>query len=552
LIIHDLAPFSTSRFRRCGAPPKPVFTASLKEMFLPNLNVSPIPPLDQAQTPIVDALQQLATHPHARFYAPGHGGGRGAPAKLRSLLNSLALAADLPELPVFDSLLAPTGMIQTAQQLAAASVGAEQTWFLTNGSTAGIIAAILATAQEGQPLVVPRNCHRSVVNGLVLSGAMPVYLTPQTDPTLGLWDGLSPALLQRALLEYPDTTAVLVVSPTYEGICADIPALAAIAHAANLPLIVDQAHGAHLGCHPALPAHAIAQGADLVIESTHKTQGALSQGAMLHLQGNRVDRDRLTQAIALVQTTSPNALILASLDAARQQRACQGEQIWGEIIAIAAATRARLAAIPGLTPLGPEGYLPPDIAFDPTRLTLRCDPPFPSGYALDDWLYQQHQICAELPGPNHLTFILGPGSDRQSCDRLCAVLENAFSSPCAPPAAIVLEGNAGAVGPNTPAVGRLNSRTPGLITAPPFTPRQVFAAPRESVPLMAAAHRICAELVCPYPPGIPVLFPGEILQPTTLTHLKQLQQMGSLMTGCQDPDLQNLQVVCLEAVSQRG
>lgn len=529
-----------------------------------NLNVRPSSPLDQTQTPIVDALQQLATHSHDRFYAPGHGGGRGAPAKLRSLLNALALAADIPELPVFDSLLAPTGVIQSAQELAAASVGAKQTWFLTNGSTAGIIAAILATTQEGQPLIVPRNCHRSVINGLVLSGAMPVYLAPQADPTLGLWDGLSPDLLHRALIEYPGTTAVLVVSPTYEGICADISALGAIAHAANLPLIVDQAHGAHLGCHPALPAHAIAQGADLVIESTHKTQGAISQGAMLHLQGNRVDRDRLSQAIALIQTTSPNALILASLDAARQQRACRGERIWGEIIAIAAAVRTRLAAIPGLTPLGPEGYLPPDISFDPTRLTLRCDPPFPSGYALDNWLYQQHQICAELPGPNHLTFILGPGSDRQSSDRLCTALEQAVLSPTGSDPALASpvrlpeqfkqNTHTGEIEhPNPrasrqPVVEKHKPLRSGLITVPPFTPRQVFAAPQESVPFSAAIHRICAELVCPYPPGIPVLFPGEILQPATLTHLKQLQQMGSLMTGCQDPNLHHLQVVCLEAV----
>jgi arginine decarboxylase len=280
--------------------------------------------LNQTQTPILAILKASGARDHAPFYAPGHKRGRGASPQLQNLLGLQALRVDLPELPELDNLFAPEGVIQEAQTLAAEAFGAEQTYFLANGSTCGIEAAILATCGPGDKIIVPRNAHRSVIAGLVLAGAMPVFVEPQYAPELGLVLGISADAIASALHRHPDTRAVLVVSPTYHGICSDIAAIAHLAHAHHLPLLVDEAHGAHFGFHPHLPSTALGQGADLVVQSTHKLLGALTQASMLHTQGHRINRSRLQAALQLTQSTSPSYLLLASLDAARHQMATGG------------------------------------------------------------------------------------------------------------------------------------------------------------------------------------------------------------------------------------
>ncbi|MEO0541334.1 MAG: aminotransferase class I/II-fold pyridoxal phosphate-dependent enzyme, partial [Cyanobacteria bacterium P01_A01_bin.105] len=262
--------------------------------------------LSQHDAPLVAALQRCAEQPHAAFYTPGHKRGQGISPLLRQLLGTSVFRADLPELPQLDNLFTPTTVIQQAQALAAEAFGAAQTWFLANGSSCGLEAALLAVCQPGDRVIVPRNVHRSVISGLVLSGAMPVYVMPEYRADWGIPLAVSAGAIAAALERHPETRAVLIVSPTYEGVCADVGEIATLCHQHHLPLIVDEAHGPHFAFHPDLPLPALAAGADLVVQSAHKVLSAMTQAALLHRGTDRIDAARLSQALQLTQSTSPS------------------------------------------------------------------------------------------------------------------------------------------------------------------------------------------------------------------------------------------------------
>ncbi len=480
--------------------------------------------LDQTQLPLLAALQASAQRPHAAFYAPGHKQGRGASPALRELLGSAALRADLPELPELDNLFAPEGAIAAAQALAAAVFGAEQTWFLANGSSCGLIAAILATCSPGETLIVPRNSHRSITSGLILSGAQPVFVNPDYDAERDLAYSVTPAAVEQALQAHPDAKAVLVVYPTYHGIGGDLGAIAAIAHRYGCPLLVDEAHGAHFVAHPDLPPTALSLGADLSVQSTHKLLGALSQSAMLHVQGQRLDRDRLQRSLQFVQSTSPNYLLLASLDAARQQLALSGSADWAATLALAGRARSQLAAIPPLRVLEPPSPQPGFTYHDPTRLTLLVSELGLSGFAADVQLHQQWGVTCELPMLQHLTFILTPGNTQADIARLVAGCRHlsARAATAAPP---------------------LQIPPFGAVAAAPLSPREAHFAAQTTVPVAQAVGRISATALCPYPPGIPVLLPGEVITAEAIAYLQQVEQQGGVITGAGACGLSQIAVV---------
>ncbi|NER79371.1 MAG: aminotransferase class V-fold PLP-dependent enzyme, partial [Leptolyngbya sp. SIO1D8] len=300
---------------------------------------------DPTLTPLLSALTQAATRDHAAFYAPGHKRGQGISPLLSRLLGPQVFPADLPELPELDNLFAPEGPIQQAQQLAAIAFGADETFFLANGSTCGIEAAMLAVCSPGDKVLVPRNAHRSVLAALILSGARPVFLSPAYDTQWDLAYGITRESVASAFEQHPDLRAVVMVSPSYQGICSDVATICGDVHARSAVVIVDEAHGPHLRFHPQFPPGAISGGADLVIQSTHKVLSALTQASMLHVQGSRVERDRLRQALQLTQSTSPNYLLLASLDAARQQMAIAGKTLMEQTLEIAKQIRSQLEAL---------------------------------------------------------------------------------------------------------------------------------------------------------------------------------------------------------------
>ena len=474
--------------------------------------------------PLWNQLWRSAQRQTVPFHTPGHKQGRGILAALEEAWGAEVFQHDLPELPGLDNLLDPDGVIASAQALAAQTFHADHTWFLINGSTVGIMAAILAigaidsapgSTQTPPQILLPRTVHRSAITGLVLSGAQPVFLTPAYDAQ---WDLLAPLDAERVaagLAQSPNCAAVFLVSPTYEGLCADVETIASLCHARQIPLIVDEAHGAHFGFHPNLPPRALDCGADVVIQSTHKTLGAFTQAAMLHLKGSCIDPQRLRSALNLLHTTSPNYLLLASLDAARYQMATAGEKLWGQVLGVA--DRCRYALEQTQIPcLNPNQIALPLHHWDRSRLTIATDQWGLTGFEVDEHLDQTQGVLAELVQPSRLTFLFGLGHTPADSDRLIAALANV---------SIRLET------PRPTLEPALNlSDLPEIVT-PPYSPREAQFAAQEWVPLEEAIGRISAALVCAYPPGIPLLLPGEWISATAVANLKTLCRNKATLTG---------------------
>ena len=304
---------------------------------------------EQPVAPYLDAVVEYAFRGAARYHVPGHKGGPGADPGVVKAIGLDALAADVPQLiHGIDVGPSPTPY-ERAEAMAAEAFGAARSWFLTNGATQGNHALCLALAPLGARVVVQRNSHASVVDGLVLSGGLPSFVVPEYDEELGITHCVTPDTLAAALRETPDARAAWVVSPTYYGMAADIAGLAEVAHAAGMPLVVDQAWGPHFGFHEALPAPALAQGADAMLTSTHKIAGSLTQSAMLHIGlSDRIDPEAIARVLRLLRTTSPSSLLLASLDGARRQLALHGEQLLHEALEAIAVARAKLETIEGI------------------------------------------------------------------------------------------------------------------------------------------------------------------------------------------------------------
>lgn len=487
---------------------------------------------DQTETPLLTALAIAANRSHTPFYAPGHKQGQGVLAAFQALVGDSALRADLPELPELDNLFSPAGPIRAAQALAAAAFGADETYFLANGSTCGIEAAVLAVCSPGDKILVPRNAHQSVWAALVLSGALPVYCPPLDDQRWDLALGITAQQVEQALVAHPDLSAVLVVSPSYHGVCSDLEAIAQCVHAHGAVLVVDEAHGAHLGFHEQLPQSAIAAGADLAIQSTHKTLAALSQASMLHVQGQRVNCDRLRQALRLTQSTSPNSLLLASLDAARQQMATTGGALLARTLEIGQRVRSRLSTLPPLAVFSPSDLraVSEHFQLDMTRLVVDVSGLGITGFTADEFLHEALGVTAELPTLRQLAFILSYGNTEADGDRLIQALQT-------------LVARSPSWEPDLPARMASPPADNFAFNVPLMTPREAFFAVSRTVSLAAAVGEICADIICPYPPGIPVLLPGEVITEEAIAHLQNLRDSGATITGGSDAEGQMLRTI---------
>ncbi len=482
----------------------------------------------QEQTPLLDTLKTLANQPDAAFYAPGHKRGQGISQKLANLLGEAVFKADLPELPELDNLFAPETTIKASQDLAAQAFGAEQTWFLVNGSTCGIEAAILATCGEGDKIILPRNIHQSAIAGLVLSGAMPVFINPPYNPQQDLTYCITPEAVKQALKQHPTAKAIMLVYPTYHGICGDLSAIAALAHQHSIPLLVDEAHGPHFYFHPDLPTSALAAGADLVVQSSHKVIGAMTQASMLHVQGSRIDRQRLSKSLQLLQSTSPSYLLLASLDAARQQMATQGKELLDKTLNLSSIATKTLNQLPKLEILKkPTKPTPGFLDLDLTRLTVGISQLGIDGFAADEILHCQLGVTAELPMLQHLTFIISLGNTETDIEKLM----QGFATLSAK------------YGDRSPNLSLPTFPQFSLISNNQISPRQAFFAPSQTLPLEQTIDRISTELICPYPPGIPVLMPGEKISASSLNFLQKILAAGGSITGCSDTTLKTIRVL---------
>jgi len=483
---------------------------------------------DQDGTPYLDALLAYAARDPGRFHIPGHKGGPGADPALRALVGTEGLAHDIPALiEGIDVGPHPTPFEQ-AQRLAADAWGAQRTWFLINGASQGNQAACMTLAHVGKPVVVQRNVHGSVVDGLVLGGLVPTFVAPELDPELGVAHCLAPEALDRALSDTPDAVGALAVSPTYFGACADLRGLAEAAHSHGVPLVVDEAWGAHLHFHPDLPEDALAAGADLVISSTHKIVGSLGQAAMLHLgAGELLDEDVVDRCVSLVESTSPSGLLSGSLDAARRHAAIHGRELLAETIETLLRTREEVRAIPGLDVLDERLAGRPGVAgWDPLRLSIDVRGTGTTGYRLATVARELDDINFELASENVAVAVFGMGAPAQpQAERLLSALRHAVEQ-------------IGATAPD---------EHPEFAPPPPWgplamTPREAFLGPQEVVAFDLAEGRVAAESLAAYPPGVPNVLPGERLTRETLDFITESVAHGGYVRGAVDRELRTLRV----------
>lgn len=487
---------------------------------------------EQPTAPYLDAVVAYGFRGSGRFHVPGHKGGVAADPGLRHALGDDALAVDVPQdIRGIDAGPSPTPY-ERAEALAAEAYGAQRTWFLTNGATQGNHALALALAPLGACVVAQRNAHASLVDGLVLSGGRPRFVAPAYDEELGMAHGVTPAALGAAIAEAgDDVRAAFIVSPTYYGMVADVAGCAAVAHAAGVPLVVDQAWGPHFGFHPDLPPSALGQGADAVLTSTHKIVGSLTQSAMLHVApGDRVDAARVARMVRLVRSTSPSSLLLASLDAARRQLAVHGEALLHETLAGSRRLRDKLATVEGLAVVGAEQVGRPGVAdWDPLRVVIDVRGTGHTGYQVADALRHGYDVQVELATQATLVLVLGMGQPEADLVRVGGDIEETVKR---------------LVGRRVPTPGE-PIRRPAVALAyeVAVSPREAFLGESELVDVDAAVGRISCESIAGYPPGIPALLPGERITAETVAYLRELTAAGARLHGASDPAFRTVNVL---------
>ncbi|KAH6798539.1 hypothetical protein C2S51_035023 [Perilla frutescens var. frutescens] len=484
--------------------------------------------------PLVSALKASAEENAASFHFPGHNRGQAAPSSLTRLIGARPFLHDLPELPELDNLFAPEGPILEAQKQAAELFGASETWFLVGGSTCGVQAAIMATCLPGDVLILPRNSHISAISAMVLSGVVPKYIVPEYDPEWDIAGGITPSQVEEAIKELEmeglRPAAVLVVSPSYHGICSDIGAISELCHKNKIPVIVDEAHGAHFGFHQQLPISALAQGADIAVQSTHKVLCSLTQSSMLHLSSNLIERERICRCLQMLQSSSPSYLLLASLDAATAQLSDNQGTIFNEAIELALETRSMIIETPGIL-LFDIANFPKFPAIDPLRITVGTQQLGLSGFEADDILCRDFGIVAELVGTQSITLAFNLGTKREHALRLVSglkYLSATFSH---------IYGSSAKREINITNLAPLDDFNMIL------SPRDAFFARKQKVNFEDSLGEICGELICPYPPGIPVVIPGEVITEKALKYLLHVKSKGATISGAADRHLDSL-VVC--------
>jgi len=491
-----------------------------------------VKPMDHSTAPLFDRLVAAGERRAVSFHVPGHKSGAGAPLGAERWFESV-MRLDLTEIPGLDDLHDPQGVILDAQRLAADAFGADRTFFLVGGSTAGNLALILSCCGRGDLLIVQRDAHKSVLHGLMLAGARAVFIRPRIDPDSGLSLGVDEADLRAALAEFPQAKAVLLTHPSYYGFGADLRALADLAHAHGKPLFVDQAHGAHFGWHPRFPASAMQCGADAAVQSAHKMLNALTMGAMLHLRGTRADADRVAAVLAMIQSSSPSYPIMASLDLCRRDLKTGGAERLAAAAGLLDDVRRRIRES-GL----PFGVVEPDVPrsiADPLKLALYDRTGRMTGYALLDEL-ERRGCVAELADPRHVLLVASAATDEGSAEALLSALRDIAIAEF-PQQKQEMD----AVTANNIHMNLWPVISEPILFFPPAE-RAAAASSAKSIPLQLCAGMRSAEMIVPYPPGIPLLFPGELISTAAVELLQALRDHGARIQGASDPSLRTLRV----------
>lgn len=473
--------------------------------------------MDQKQTPLVDAMRNYHELGTARFHVPGHKG-RGEDSFLSPIFSF-----DVTEITGLDDLHHPEGAIWQAQQLAAEVFDADETFFLVGGSTVGNLALLMTVCQPGESILVQRNVHKSVINGLILSQAKPIYLMPEIDPETCLPLTVSLTELNRKLEENPQVKGVFLSNPNYFGMGMDLTPYAEICQRAGIPLLVDEAHGAHFGQADGLPVSAMQAGASAVVQSTHKMLPSMTMSSMLHVKGDIISRDRLKQILSMVQSSSPSYPLMASLDYARHYLYHEGKKDLIKVSHLAHQYRKKINAL-SLSWLRAVEKGPSYDYLDPFKITLRIHSPGYHGFALQEYL-QHEGIFPELADDHHVLLALSPRTEENDLLRLLHAIESMEQG-------MQLDAIKGMELPDY--------HYPREVAR---TPHEVFYARTIRIPFQEAAGRISGEMIIPYPPGIPAVNPGERLDPKTIVYLQNLKRMGCRFHGISDPALETVLVL---------
>ena len=481
-----------------------------------------MPQLDQTCAPIYEALEQFKKMRVVPFDVPGHKRGRGN-IELREFLGAQCVGVDVNSMKPLDNLCHPVSVIKEAEALAAEAFGADHAYFMVNGTTSSVQAMVLSCCKRGDKIILPRNVHRSVINALVLCGAHPVYVNPEVDKRLGISLGMSVAQVQRAIADHPDAVAILVNNPTYYGICSDLQSIVRLAHQSGMKVLADEAHGTHFYFGRRMPVCAMKAGADMAAVSMHKSGGSLTQSSLL-LTGPGMNPGYVSQIINLTQTTSGSYLLLSSLDISRRNLALRGKDIFRHVQDLTQYAREEINRIGGYYAYGQELVNNDSIFdFDTTKLSVYTLDIGLAGIEVYDLLRDEYDIQIEFGDLGNILAYVSVGDRVQDVERLVGALSE---------------------------IRRRHQRDrTGMMTQeylPPqveVTPQEAFYAEKMALPLSQAEGYICSEFVMCYPPGIPILAPGERITRDILDYIAYAKEKGCSMTGPEDIAIEHLNVL---------
>ncbi|MBD9034605.1 MAG: aminotransferase class I/II-fold pyridoxal phosphate-dependent enzyme [Veillonella atypica] len=489
---------------------------------------------NQERMPFVEALESYKEQHFVPFHTPGHKIGMEAPQLLKDWMGP-ALPYDLGVMYALDDLHEPEGELKEAQELTAELYGADCCWFSINGTTALIEAMIMGTVGPDETIIIPREAHRSVISGLVLSGAKPIYMDCQFDERWGIPLGVSLEDAVRTMEEHPEAKAILLVYPNYYGVGVDIVNIVKEAHRRGMVVLVDEAHGPHLPFSENLPVEAIAAGADLVAQSTHKSVGSLTQTSWLLGQGERINKRRITQMHQMLQSTSPNYIFLASLDMARHQLATSGKVLVSRTVELSLYLRNELHKISGITTMEYTDIQDRVTNYDVTKVLIDAKELGLTGVEFERMLRKQ-RIEVELVQAHHVLVLITIGDTKESVDALVKAVQAVSDD-------VLCEASRDTC-TNDKAVQSL-SKDSALLPLPQVrvTPRNAIYAHREQVPLSDALHRIAGETIAYYPPGIPCVAVGEVISESVLQYIENRKALGYVPNGADDMTLETIWVI---------
>lgn len=478
--------------------------------------------LNQNDAPIYEALQKFKRMRVVPFDVPGHKRGRGN-KELTEFLGQSCMDVDVNSMKPLDNLCHPVSVIREAEDIASEAFGASHAFFMVGGTTSAVQSMIMYACKDGDKIILPRNVHRSAINSLILCNAVPVYVNPDVNNQLGIALGMSVEQVKKAIEENPDAKAVLVNNPTYYGICSDLKKITEIAHAHNMLVLVDEAHGTHFYFGDNFPITAMKAGADIASVSMHKSGGSLTQSSFL-LMGDKINSDYMRQIINLTQTTSASYLLLSSLDISRKRLALHGKEIFAKTVEMAEYARSEINSIGGYYAYSKELINGDSIYdFDISKLSIHTLPVGLAGIEVYDLLRDEYDIQIEFGDIGNILAYLSVGDRKQDIERLISALSEIrrrFGKSKA---------------------GMLSQEYINPIVAE--TPRKAFYADKISLPLDETCGKICTEFVMCYPPGIPILAPGELITMDIIKYIRYAKEKGCSMTGTEDINIERLNVL---------